>query len=479
MGIAFIPLFIKELGIEAWGIIGFISVLQVTLSLLDAGMSPTISREMAKFTAKASGLDEIRRLFFSLEIIYAIICSLTIVIFILCSDLIATYWFVHSKISNDVLALSFIVIGIIVSCRMAEQLYRGALQGLQAQVWYNSANSILVTMRWAGAAAVVVFWESTLEAFLVWQAFVSFLSLAILRFKSYQLLPYTNSKIRFDMGALKKIKNFAGAMGGITILFVILSQTDKFLLSKLLSLTNYGYYMFAATLASSIHYFVTPVTTAMLPHWVQLASTEQTGKLSDSYYQASQWFTLINLPISFMLFGYAEEIIYLWSNDQNLANETAPLVQLLILANMLNGYMNLPYTLQIAHGWTSLILKINSFSVIFLIVMLMCLIPLFGVIAAPIILCVLYGVHFTLMVFFMHKKILVKTSWQWLSRVILWPFICTSIGFLLLKSISVFPNDRALVFIILSVNAVLLFLIVGLTLPEVKKFIRGKKEMQF
>lgn len=479
MGIAFIPIFIKYLGIEAWGIIGFISVLQVTLSLLDSGMSPTISREMAKFTSKAISLDEIRRLFFSLEIIYAFICSLIIATFFLCSNVIAKYWFVNSGISRETLTLSFIVIGIIVSCRMMEQLYKGAMQGLQAQVWHNAANSVLVTMKWAGAAIVVVFWQSSLEAFLYWQAFVSLISLVVMRLKSYQLLPCTNTKISFDFRALKKIKNFAGGMGGITILFVILSQTDKFLLSKLVSLTDYGYYMFAATLAGSIHFFVTPITTAMLPHWVQLASNQQSKKISESYFQASQWFTLINLPISFMLFGYAEQIIYLWSANQTLASETAPLMQLLIVANLFNGYMNLPYTLQIAHGWTSLILKINSISVIFLVFMLICLIPIWGVTAAPVILCILYVLHFTLMVFFMHQKILVQEQWEWLVKVVLLPFACASVGILILKYSFVFPQNRALSLIILLINTIILFLLVSLTLPVIRKFVRNKSGIKF
>ena len=50
MGLAFIPVYIKYLGIEAYGLIGIFAVLHAWLTLLDVGMTPTLGREMARFT---------------------------------------------------------------------------------------------------------------------------------------------------------------------------------------------------------------------------------------------------------------------------------------------------------------------------------------------------------------------------------------------------------------------------------------------
>jgi O-antigen/teichoic acid export membrane protein len=51
MGLAFIPLYIRYLGVEAWGLVGFMSMMQAWLTLLDMGLTPTLSREMARFKA--------------------------------------------------------------------------------------------------------------------------------------------------------------------------------------------------------------------------------------------------------------------------------------------------------------------------------------------------------------------------------------------------------------------------------------------
>src|SRR5258707_12755328 len=44
--LACVRLFIKLMGIEAYGLIGFYLVLQPTLQVLDLGLSPTMNREM-------------------------------------------------------------------------------------------------------------------------------------------------------------------------------------------------------------------------------------------------------------------------------------------------------------------------------------------------------------------------------------------------------------------------------------------------
>lgn len=70
MGLAFIPIYIRYLGVEAWGLVGFMSMLQAWFVLLDMGLTPTLSREMARFQAGAHSAQSIRNLLRSLEVIY-------------------------------------------------------------------------------------------------------------------------------------------------------------------------------------------------------------------------------------------------------------------------------------------------------------------------------------------------------------------------------------------------------------------------
>jgi len=53
IGLAFVPVYIDYLGIEAYGLIGVFAILQAWLALLDFGMTPTLAREMSRFSAGA------------------------------------------------------------------------------------------------------------------------------------------------------------------------------------------------------------------------------------------------------------------------------------------------------------------------------------------------------------------------------------------------------------------------------------------
>ena len=50
IAVAFLPLYVQYLGMEAFGLIGLFAVIQVLVLILDMGMSPTLNREMASFT---------------------------------------------------------------------------------------------------------------------------------------------------------------------------------------------------------------------------------------------------------------------------------------------------------------------------------------------------------------------------------------------------------------------------------------------
>jgi O-antigen/teichoic acid export membrane protein len=84
MGLIFIPLYIKFMGIESWGLIGFFATLQVMFGLLDMGLSSTLNREMARLSALPHKEQEMRNLVRTLEVIYwgvAVIIGIVVVSF--------------------------------------------------------------------------------------------------------------------------------------------------------------------------------------------------------------------------------------------------------------------------------------------------------------------------------------------------------------------------------------------------------------
>ena len=47
-----IPVYVKYLGVESYGLIGFFASLQIIFSVLDMGLSATLNREFARLICK-------------------------------------------------------------------------------------------------------------------------------------------------------------------------------------------------------------------------------------------------------------------------------------------------------------------------------------------------------------------------------------------------------------------------------------------
>ena len=65
-----VPIYLDYLGIEAYALIGFYTLLLTIFSILDMGLSPTMAREMAIFVKDKGQVSKMRDFARTLEIVY-------------------------------------------------------------------------------------------------------------------------------------------------------------------------------------------------------------------------------------------------------------------------------------------------------------------------------------------------------------------------------------------------------------------------
>jgi len=113
MGLAFIPFYIKYLGIEAYGLIGIFALLQAWLTLMDVGMKPALGREMARFTAGAHTAQSIRDLLRSVELIGISVAGVLALGIWAGSGWLASHWVTAKHLPLETVAQSFAVMGLV------------------------------------------------------------------------------------------------------------------------------------------------------------------------------------------------------------------------------------------------------------------------------------------------------------------------------------------------------------------------------
>ncbi len=272
MGVAFVPIYIKYLGVEAYGLIGIFALLQTWLTLLDVGLRPTLAREMARFSAGACDIQNIRDLLRSIEIIGIAIAVVIAFGVATGSHWLATSWVSSSTLPTRVVANSIAVMGIVAALRFVEDLYVGSIYGLQRQVLPNAVSVVAATLRGVGGVGVLAWVSPTVVVFFSWQMIVSVMTALVFARTLHGLLPSAPRASRFSFAALGKVRVFSAGMMGITLLALLLTQSDKILLTHLLTLKYFGYYALAATVAGALNALTGPIATAFYPRFTELVT---------------------------------------------------------------------------------------------------------------------------------------------------------------------------------------------------------------
>lgn len=452
MGIVFVPLYIKYLGMEAYGLIGVFAILQAWMTLLDMG--PTLNREMARYKAGAISAESILDLLRSMEWICTGIALLIVSMVWFTAPLLAASWLKVERLPIGMVIQAIVVMGFVVATRFWEEVYRSAIRGMQQQVWLNTVQAILATLRWFGVLAVIVWISPTVQAFFVWQGLVSVISVIIYARKTYQWLPGSTRGGQFSWYAIKGVGRFAGGMATITLLALLLTQVDKLLLSGLLSLEQFGYYALAGVVAGGLGQLITPMNAAIYPRFTELVTCHDEDGLIKTYHDACQLMSAIIIPPALVLAAFAKPVLLLWTGNHALTIAVAPILSLLVLGTLFNGFMNVPYMLQLAHGWTGYAIRVNVVAVVIIIPGILWAVPRYGAIGAAWIWVGLNAAYVLIGIHFMYRRLLPKQKWRWYRESIVKPLLAGAIvafGLVYIMPASQGRLDAAVILLLASI----------------------------
>jgi O-antigen/teichoic acid export membrane protein len=226
-------------------------------------------------------------------------------------------------------------------------------------------------------------------------------------------LPHTNHKASVDVNILKEIWRFAAGVGGTSALALILTQLDKIILSRLLTLEMFGYYTLAGTVAMGLYRISGPIFGALYPRFSQLASTRDVNTLIPLYHIGCQLMAVLILPVALTITFFSREILYFWTFDLVIVENTFQILALLALGTSLNGIMHLPYALQLAYGWTKLAFYSNLIAVVTLGPLIYVMASSYGAVGAAAVWIFLNIGYIFISLQMMHHRLLKKEKWRW------------------------------------------------------------------
>ena len=414
VGFAVVPLYLKFLGIEAYGLIGFLAMTQALLQILDLGLAPTINREVARCSATGD-MEQAQTLLHTLATLYWGIAAAIAVAIIALAPLISAHWLTANNLPRDTVMHAVMLMGLVIACRWPIGLYLGALMGAQRLTTSSAVSMVMGTLASVGAVAVMAWVSPTIEAFFTWQAAVGVLHAITMRWAAWRAIG-RHKGTHFDTVALKKVWRFSAGMVGVAFSGLVFTQLDKLILSKLISLSDFGRYALATVVVSSLYVVITPLFNALYPRFTALVASNEIGKLADLYRLGTRLIGTILFPIAMLLAVFGEDLVRVWTGNAAIAAAVAPVIALLAIGSALHGVMHMPYALQLAYGMTRLPLTINAILMVILVPLIVTLAVTYGALGGAIAWFTLHTLYLLLGTLMTHRILLKGLGGKWLLQ---------------------------------------------------------------
>ena len=460
MGLIFIPLYIKFMGVESYGLVGIYFSLQMLSGLLDMGMSGTMNREMARLSVLSGKEQEVRNLVRSLEIICWCMALVVGIAVIVISPFIAHHWVRAEQLSSATIEQAILIIGFALMLQWPIIFYSSGLLGLQRHILLNAINIGMSTLRGGGAVLVLWLISPTIQAFFLWQIVISAIHTFLLTIFLWLNLPPSGNRAVFQKKMLKGIWRFAAGVGGTSVLTIILTQLDKIILSRLLSLEMFGYYTFAYVIGMIPLRLCKPLFLSLYPRFTQLFSLNEQESLKQLYHKGCQFMAVLILPGSIVVALYSYEIILLWTQNQVTAERSHLLVSIIICGTALNALMYLPHALQWSFGWSRLSFFTNLVAICLFVPSIVYMTANYGAIGAAIVWLILNMGYVLFEVPLMHRQLLREEKWRWYWQDVLIPLVAALV---IAASGKLFINSSMAQFTLLIYLSIISVLTLGIT----------------
>jgi O-antigen/teichoic acid export membrane protein len=423
--LAVIPFYLSRLGVESYGLIGIFVTMQAIFQLFDLGLAQTVNREIARYSVEGKW-KEAGNLLHTLASMYWGIAVFIGVAVYLMSGVVAEQWIQAEELSPESVAGIVQLIGVVIACRFPVGLYQGALNGLQLITTTSIASIAMTALASGGAVLWILFVSASIESFFVWQAFVGILYALTMRGLAWRAMPREDHG-RFDAGELKRIWKFALGMIATALVSILVTQLDKVILSKMLTLEEFASYMLAVAMSAGLYLIVVPTYNALFPRFSGLVAANREAEILQLYRVGTRLFASVLFPAAFVVAAFSHEIVHVWTGDEALAQRVAPLLSVLSIGTGLHGLMYFPYALQLAYGLPRISLTIGLILLCVFAPLVVVLSSAYGAMGGALAWLFLHTAYVLLGAWLTHRRILKGLAVRWLVLDVFRPMLVAAL----------------------------------------------------
>ena len=350
-----VPVYLKFLTAEEYGLIVFFTTLVSSFVVLDMGLGLTINREVASSVALNNSSKQTADIIRSFESIYWALAVVIGVFLNVFAEWISINWLNVENINQDQLKFVIRLIGFALMVRWPISFYDNVMSGFQKMFPLNLIKIVVGILNISVLYSLFYYFDIGIAGYFIFLVSLYFFHVSALICNIWRTnsLDFWKAKFRFDI--LKKSKTYILGIGFYSIIGTLYVIIDKLLISKAFLTTELAYYSLISMATLSIVQLVYPISSALFPKFVEYYKKEKIIESFHIFRRGYQLIMVLVFSFSAILVLFGKSIILIWTQNEIITENSIIYLKPLLLGTVFYCLHILIVSIYTALGKTKLV----------------------------------------------------------------------------------------------------------------------------
>src|SRR5262245_18797000 len=157
LALVLVPFYLRQLGLEAYGLVGLMSLVVSLLAVFSRGLGSAVQREIGRRSGTAAATT-LRQLLRSVEVLYWALAAALALLLAAAAFTIGPRWVQAQHLSPGTVTTCLVLLAVRVAVGFPHSVYQSVFVGAERQVLGNALNAVIaLTSASCGVASVLVF----------------------------------------------------------------------------------------------------------------------------------------------------------------------------------------------------------------------------------------------------------------------------------------------------------------------------------
>lgn len=326
------PLYLRELGIELYGLYQMIYAVAHYILILDFGISTAMVRYITMYRENKDRRSEENFIAHCIGIVFVIVLMIIAIGIVLDCKLLSIYPTISDN-ESTVAHFIFRIMICTIAFSVVERFFQGIVMSYERFVIVNSVSLIKVALK-TMVVVVLLVRGTGLVSIVAADLLVVLFAIAVLAMYSCKSIKFKARFTGFDKSLMIGVSTFMFALLLQSIVSYVNNVVDKTVLGIMTTKQAVAIYSVAMTFITLFNSLPSAITSVLLPQATRLVmNTEDRQKLTDYVVRPGRYQFMIcgGIIAGFILFG--KEFIFLWSGEDTVSAWIVALI--IMIPNMI------------------------------------------------------------------------------------------------------------------------------------------------